>query len=1095
MKTSLNILFLTLICLFIASCNNKKDLHPKELVGGFNQLFEDKTGIDFNNAITENDTLNHFFMMQVYNGAGVAIGDINNDGLSDIYFCGNQVDDKLYLNKGNFKFKDITETSGISKIPGWSTGVTMADVNADGLLDIYVSRSGPFMSLKKRQNLLYINNGNNTFTESSKKFGLADYGFSSQALFFDMDNDNDLDMFQVNQPPDPRLVKRNGVSKKRRIYYTDRLYRNDNGKFRNISEEAGINKFGYGLGVCASDFNNDGYTDLYVANDYDAPDYLYFNNGDNTFKNVTSKNLKHVSRFSMGADAGDINNDGLIDVSTLDMASEDHYRSKTNMGSMSTEEFNKIVAYGEQYQYMFNTLQLNNGNGTFSDIGALAGIGKTDWSWATLIADLDNDGWKDIVVSNGIKRDIRNNDFSTNVVANLKQGNTDYLNMAKTAPSVPMPNYIFKNEKTLAFTNTSRDWGFDKPGFSNGMAYGDLDNDGDLDIVTNNMGSSAFVFENKATGNYLKFKFEGPDKNKFGYGVKIILKQKGITQTNENIVTKGYLSSVEPEMFFGLGKDIDVKEIKVIWPDGKTQLLENISANQTITLKYNNPEVKLALSKDITPIFKPIEASNIGVHFFHKENIYNDFEKQTLLPHKLSQNGPYITVGDINNDGIEDFFIGGASGQSGILYTQNKNGSFAENKSQPWNEDKEKEDLGGVFIDIDNDNDLDLYVCSGGNEFQINSKLLEDRLYINTGNGYFIKSKNRIPTIYESTETVKAMDVDGDGDKDLFVGGRLITGRYPFPAKSYFLINEKGYFKDKTNDIAPNLNNCGLITDATFTDFDKDGDQDLILVGEWMPITVLENTKGKFNDITTKLNLDKSQGMWWSITSGDIDNDGDDDYIIGNLGKNTKYKATLEKPFKIYANDFDGNGTNDIILAKPYKGNYVPLRGRECTSQQMPYVAKKFKDYHSFASSKLMDILPEDKFEGAAKYKINSFESILLLNNNDHFIQKTLPIEAQISPIKSSIITDTNNDGFQDVLVFGNHYPVEVETVRYDAGIGLLMLGNGTGNLKPVSPLKSGINIPYDSRDAQIIQTQNNKNLLLVTNNNDKPIILLDSND
>ncbi|WP_332243926.1 VCBS repeat-containing protein [Flavivirga spongiicola] len=1088
-----NISYLILAFILLASCNKGRSLHPNELIGGFDQHFEDKTGIGFNNAIKENDSLNHFFMMQVYNGAGVAIGDINNDGLSDIYFCGNQVNDRLYLNKGNFEFKDITETSGIAKVPGWSTGVTMADINADGLLDIYISRSGPSMRLKDRQNLLYINKGNNTFVESSKKFGLADYGFSSQALFFDMDNDNDLDMFQVNQPPDPRLIERNGVSKKRKKYYTDRLYRNDNGRFRNISEEAGINKLAYGLSVSASDFNNDGYIDLYVANDYDTPDYLYFNNGDGTFKNVINKSLRHISRFSMGSDAGDINNDGWIDISTLDMASEDHYRSKTNMGSMSTEAFNKIVAQGEHYQYMHNTLQLNHGNGQFSDVGALAGVGKTDWSWATLIADLDNDGWKDIVVSNGIKRDIRNNDFTAQVIANLKQGNTDYLSMSKTAPSVPMSNYIFKNDKALGFKNTSKDWGFDKPGFSNGMAYGDLDNDGDLDIVTNNMGSSAFVYENKATGNYLKFKFEGPKKNKFGYGTKVVLKQDDITQTNENIVTKGYLSSVESGVFFGLGKDTDVKEIEIIWPDGKTQLLENVPANQTITLKYNDPEVELALNTDVKPIFKSIAASYIGINFIHKEAIYNDFEKQTLLPHKLSQNGPFITVGDINNDGIEDFFIGGASGQSGVLYTQNKNGTFIEGKSQPWQKDKDMEDLGGVFIDIDNDNDLDLYVCSGSNEFEVNSKLLEDRLYVNTGNGSFIKSNNHIPKIYESTETVKVMDIDGDGDKDLFVGGRLIPGRYPFPAKSYFLINENGYFKDKTNDIAPALNNCGLITDATFTDFDKDGDHDLILVGEWMPITVLENTKGKFNDITTKLGLDKSQGMWWSITSGDIDNDGDDDYIIGNLGKNTKYKATLEKPFKIYANDFDGNGTNDVILAKPYKNDYVPLRGRECTSQQMPYVANKFKDYHSFASSKLMDILPKDKLEGAAKYIINSFESILLLNNNDHFIQKTLPIEAQVSPIKSSIITDANNDGFQDVFVFGNHYPVEVETVRYDAAIGLLMLGNGTGNLKSVSALKSGINIPYDSRDAQMIQTQNNKSLLLVTNNNYKPILLINN--
>lgn len=1093
MKIVNHVFFLIFIIVFIYSCKQKRDLYPKEIKGGFELLNKDKTGIDFINRIKETDSLNQINFMQIFNGAGVGIGDVNNDGLADIYFCGNQVNDRLYLNKGNFEFEDISEKSGINEFSGWSNGVTMADVNADGLLDIYVSRSGPSLKLKSRQNRLFINKGNLTFQESSKTYGLSDYGFSTQAVFVDFDNDNDLDMYQVNQLPDPRLFNRERVSKKHFKYYSDRLYRNNRGIFQNISKEAGIGGLTHGLSVSASDFNNDGFIDFYVANDYDEPDVLYMNNGDGTFKNKINKSFKHISWFSMGTDAGDINNDGFMDLITLDMASDDHYRSKTNMGSMSAKKFNGLVTSGKHHQYMVNTLQLNTGNGSFLDIGEIAGISKTDWSWAPLFADLDNDGLKDIIISNGIKKDLRNNDFVQKVKSKLRKGKTDYLKMSNEVPSVPISNCIFKNTGQMKFEKVSSNWGFNSPSFSNGVAYGDLDNDGDLDIVTNNIGASAFVYENKATGNYLKIEFEGPENNKLGYGAKVSINQKGVCQTNENIVTRGYLSSVESGIFFGLGKNVDIENVQVAWPDGKICDYKNVSANQTLTAYYSDSKKTLKEEEVSNPFFKSVNPSDIGINFLHKENIYDDFEKQILLPHKLSQNGPFITKGDVNKDGLEDFFVGGASGQSGKLYLQKENSTFYEHSFQPWEKDKKSEDLGCVFIDIDNDEDLDLYVCSGGNEFENNNKLLEDRLYINKGKGEFIKDNSRIPNFRESTECVKKADIDEDGDMDLFVGGRLISGKYPFPANSHILINENGYLIDKTSTIAPVLKSCGLVTDVTFSDYDKDEDLDLIIVGEWMPITILENDKGVFKDKTKMLNLDKSQGLWWSIKAADIDNDGDDDYVIGNLGMNNKFKASKEKPLKVYATDFDNNGTNDVILAKSYKDDYVPLRGRECMSQQMPFISEKFTDYHNFASSKLTDILPNKKIEEAINYQIENFQSILLLNEGGHFVQKVLPIEAQVSTLKSVEILDVNKDGYKDLLVFGNHFPVEVETVRYDAGIGLLLLGKGNGEFKSVSSLKSGINVPYDSRDVQIINNKSGEKLVIITNN-DAKISVLKSN-
>jgi hypothetical protein len=1087
-NTSL-ISILILAVTLISSCiTSERDVNPTELISGLELLSSKQTGITFNNSIKESETINHIYYNQLYSGAGVAIGDLNNDGYPDIFFGGNQVGDKLYINKGDFKFEDVSKKSKISQSPGWTWGITMADVNADGYLDIYVCRNGESMNPSDRKNKLFINNKDLTFTESAAEYGIADKGFSSQAVFFDMDNDGDLDMYLVNQIPDSRLFKRyKNIPKKRYQLYKDKVYKNEGGKFKEVSEDIGLGDgYTYGLSVSASDLNNDGWTDLYISNDYDDPDFLYYNNGDGTFRNVILDKVKHISRFSMGTDTGDINNDGAIDLLTLDMAAEDHYRSKTNMRSMNAQEFKEMIDKGDHHQYMFNTLQLNNGSGEFSDIANIAGIAKTDWSWAGLLADLDNDGFKDIIISNGVKKDVRNNDFLSGLYEKLKTDSQDFYNMSKLAPSNPLPNYIYKNKNGYEFENVTKKWGFDIPSFSHGLSYADLDNDGDLDIVTNNMESEAFIYKNNTNGNYLKVEFEGSQKNTFGYGAKVIVYHNNKIQVGENTVTRGYFSSKEPILFFGFGKEKKIDSLRVIWPDSKSFTYQNIKVNKTIIAKYSKASKQQLEIKNSKTIVAEIDAKNIGLDYKHIENEFDDFAEEVLLPHKLSNNGPFSASEDVNSDGLDDVFIGGSSGQEGVLFLQTVEGKFQRSLSRPWAKDKESEDLGALFFDLDGDGDKDLYVTSGGSEFKKGDKLLKDRIYINDGLGNFTKNSEAIPNIYESTQTVKASDIDADGDLDLFIGTRVIPGKYTFPATSYILLNKNGILKKAKGSTAQALKDIGMVTDAVFSDVDKDNDEDLIIVGEWMKIRVLENNEGEFEDSSKNFGkfLDNSRGMWWSITANDIDNDGDDDYIIGNLGKNNKFKASKKHPFKVYANDFDGNGTNDIVLAKYYKDGYVPMRGKECTTQQMPYVGEKFKDFHSFASSKLIDILPEKKIEDAVIYEISNFKSIILINNDGNLEPQSLPIQAQVSPIKSSIVDDFNNDGFKDLLLVGNHYGVEVETVRYDAGYGSLFLGDGKNNFTFLSPTSSGVYIPKDSRFISSIKTTQKQKIYLTTTNN-----------
>ena len=1078
-------LFLTIISI-AQSCSGKRVSSNNELISGFIKHEPKSTGVTFSNHIVESNSLNHLLQMQIYNGAGVAIGDINNDNLPDLFFAGNQEFDRLYLNKGKFRFEDISQESGINQINGWSTGVTMADVNADGFLDIYVSRCGFSTNLKDSQNMLYINNGDLSFSESSREYGIQNFGCSTQGVFFDMDNDNDLDFFQMSQPPDPRIADQFGIEEEKIKFYKDRLYKNDDGLFTEVSKAAGVNRLAYGLGLIVSDFDNDGYMDIYVANDYDAPDYYYRNNQDGTFTDIADISLNHMSRFSMGSDAGDFNNDGYSDLVVVDMSAADHYRSKTNMGSMDSEEFWEIVQSGGHYQYMFNALQLNNGTGTFSEIAQLAGIHSTDWSWTPLIVDLNNDGWKDIFISNGIKRDIRNNDYVEMVNKSLKRGANNYLEMAREAPSTPISNYIFKNTESLKFTEVGSDWMLDDPAFSIGVSYGDLDQDGDLDLVMNNMNSPAFIYENRANGNYLKIAFNGPKNNPWGIGTKVKVFHNGKMQLLEQIHSRGYLSSVEPSLLFGLGIDRLVDSIKINWSDGRVQLLKSIKVNQTLEVSYQDSTLRNNSTnrKDSEVYFEEVAPVDYGIDFVHQEEPFDDFRDQLLLPYKQSQNGPFVSVGDINADGLDDFFVGGAAKQDGILYLQ-ENKKFRKALHQPWQKNASGEDMGSTFFDADGDGDLDLYVCSGSNEFSDDDILQRDHFYLNYGLGNFVLADERIPAITEHTQVVRFADVDNDGDFDLFVGGRLINGKYPFPSDSYLLINENGFFSDKTRELAPDLKQLGLVTDGVFADIDNDNDSDLIIVGEWMPITILKNM-GDIGFVKDEMypELDNLRGLWWSVSVSDLDSDGDLDLIVGNLGENNKFKTSDENPFTLYANDFDNNGTHDVVLTQVYQGSFFPIRGKECSSQQMPFIKEKFADYHSYASSTLSEILPENTFESSLKREVNIFSSIVLLNQDSGFDRVDLPESAQISPIKSSLVRDFNGDGYKDLIVFGNHYPTEVETIRYDAGRGMLLLGRGSGIFEPLTGYISGLNINRDHRDSSFIDIDGITNLL-ITNNDD----------
>lgn len=1060
----------------------------------FSLLPAEKSKIDFNNTITESVDFNYFAYRYIYNGGGVAVGDINNDGLTDIYFTANQLPNKLYLNKGNLEFEDITESAGVSAKDGWKTGVTMVDINNDGNLDIYVSRSGANPDPDMRRNLLYVNNGNNTFTEKARDYGIDDPGYSNQAHFFDMDKDGDLDMYLVNHRID---FENTGLLYDRSTlqpteFDSDKLYRNNGSAFTNVSKEAGISNKAWGLSASIGDFNNDGWEDVYVANDFLEPDMLYINKGDGTFTENIKDHIQHISFYGMGSDYADINNDGYADLFVLDMVAPDHERSKRNMASMNVPQFWQMVDNGYHYQYMSNTLQLNNGNGTFSEIAQVAGIGKTDWSWAPLFADFDNDGNKDLFVTNGIAKDVTDNDFKISLdkknAAGEKMTFEEVMNMM---PGTKVANYIYKNNGNLKFKSMTEKWQMDQKVNSNGAAYADLDNDGDLELVINNLSDKASIYENLASketdNNYLKIKLKGSQHNPFGLGTKVyLLDDKGGIQYQEMYPSKGYLSSVDNILHFGLGKADEVQKVVIQWADGKQSTVENVDANQVLEVNYSEAN---GTAEPVNPVSAKYFAGaeqDLNIDFKHTDVPFNDFKKESLIPHKQSQNGPFISTADVNGDGLEDFFIGGAAGQSGELFLQTAEGKFTKADGQPFETDKASEDMGSVFFDADGDGDMDLYVSSGSNEFPEGSPMLAHRLYTNDGKGTFTKSSGIIPSINTSGMAVTAGDYDGDGDMDLFVGGKVVPQKYPYSPRSYLLKNEGGKFTDVTEAAAPGLVTPGMITDAEFTDMDKDGDLDLALVGEWMPICLFENNSGEFKNVSEEKGVTNSNGWWYSITPADLDGDGDMDFVCGNIGDNNKFHPSAEKPLLVYSTDFDDNGTNDIVLAKfNNQKKCLPVRGRECSSGQMPFILDKFPTYQSFAEASLQNIYTDEKLNNALKLEAKDFESCVLLNNNGKLEMAMLPVEAQLSPITGAIVMDVNKDGFMDIITAGNNHGAEVETMMYDAGRGTVMLGDGKGGFKAVNLLESGFFARGDVKDIKMIHIgADKKPAILVANNN-----------
>ncbi len=1047
--------------ILVLSCTkNTKQTPEKEVTkqaSVFEQLDESYTNVNFKNTVSENLYFNFLNYSYIYNGGGIAVGDINNDGFEDLYFGSNQESNKLYINKGDFLFQDITQKAKVADNGGWTTGVSMIDINNDGWLDIYVCKSGALGNAQERRNKLYINQKNNTFLEQAVNYGLDSNAFSTQAYYFDFDKDGDLDIYLVNH----RADFNNNVTIDPRIQYdfdpesTDQLFENIGGKFKDVTIISGIQNKAWGLSASIGDFNEDGWPDVYVANDFLEPDILYINNGDGTFTNKILEIFDHISANSMGSDYTDINNDLKPDLIVLDMLSEDHKRSKENMATMSSENFNHLVSVGYHYQYMSNMLQLNLGGGVYSEIGQMAGIAKTDWSWAPLLADFDNDGFNDLFVTNGIEHDLSNQDFRNRMQTNIRNRKKVTLKEAiDMMPSTKLSNKMFANKGDLTFQSVTKKWGFNQKMNSNGVVYSDLDNDGDLDLVLNNQSEVACIYKNNQSNNFIKLFFNGTKSNPHGIGTSASIYTKNGQQFKTLYTSRGFQSSVTNKLHFGLGKTTSIDSILIKWPEGGYSKLSNISSNQVLTINHPNKEEKLNIAPTKKPqYFTLLNDSIFGINYENSENAFDDYALQLLLPQKQSEKGAALAIADVNNDGHDDFFVGNGKGALAVLYIQNKNGSFRTSSVKTFEDDIGFEDNKALFFDMDADGDQDLYVCSGSYEDKQNSLWLQDRIYENDGKGNFTKRKV-LPKMLSISSTAAAVDFDQDGDLDLFVGGGIIPGKYPLSSPSYILKNENNKFIDVTDKITNGFDQLRVVNDAIFSDYDQDGDHDLLVVGEWMSIHIYNYSDGVF---TTSKNpvLDNYAGWYFKINASDIDQDGDLDYLIGNLGENNKFHPNQNKPLHIYAKDFDNNGSFDIILSKEANdGILLPVRGKECSSEQIPGLQEKFKTYKEFASASLIDMYGKQNLNEATHYTVNNFSSLVMINKGSgNFDIQQLPKSAQLGPTTDFVIADFDNDGNKDVFGVGSLYEAEVETIRYDASKGYFLSGEGFKRKFESSPI------------------------------------------
>ncbi|HWB28742.1 MAG TPA: VCBS repeat-containing protein [Chitinophagaceae bacterium] len=1071
----------TAIC--ICSCNtgnNSAGTQGDEL---FKLLPASQTHVDFNDTLTEGLNTNVLLYEYFYNGGGVAVGDLNNDGLQDIYFSGNMADNKLYLNKGKMQFEDVTDIAGVAARPGpWKTGVTIADVNGDGKPDIYICHSGMLRG-PKRANELFINIGNDAngvphFNEEAAQYGLADSGYSTQAYFFDYDRDGDLDMLLLHHNPhNLPVLDAAGTSKLFNTPNTEigvRLYKNDKNHFTDITASTGLNSsaLSYGLGAGISDINGDGWPDIYISNDYGVPDFLYINNHNGTFTNQVQSYLGHISEFSMGDAVADVNNDALPDIFTLDMLPEDNRRQKLLFAPDNYEKFDVLLKSGFYYQYMRNMLHINNGNNTFSEIGQLAGVSNTDWSWAPLFADFDNDGWKDLFITNGYLRDYTDMDFikymNDYTQAKGRLMREDVLDILHNMPASNVVNYIFKNNAKLGFTNTGKQWGINIPSNSTGAAYADLDNDGDLDLIVNNINQPAFIYQNQENSqinhHYLEIKLTGQGANTDGIGAKITIYCKGQKQYLEQMPARGYQSTVSNILHFGLDTFPVVDSLVVIWQSGKQQAVANIKANQVLNLKEADAVSASNYASPPQPLFSQVKSP---INYVNQGPGINDFLRQPLMVNPLSFSGPCMVKADVNGDDLEDIYAGGGNGQAGTLYVQQKDGSFQVKAEPAFDGDKMSEDVDAVFFDANGDGFADLYVVSGGyDNYAPGDPLLQDRLYINDGKGNFTKDAAALPEMHVSKSCARVADINGDGHPDIFVGGRVIPGQYPETPPSYVLINDgKGKFADETATVAPALQKAGMVTDAAWIDVNGDNKQDLVLAGEWMPILVFVNENGKLVDRTSTYFEKKYSGWWNKIFVGDFNGDGKKDLIIGNLGENSQCRVSDKEPADIYYKDFDNDGYIDPILCFYIQGKSYPYVSRDELLTQLTTLRKKFTDYKSYADATINDVFDGGELNDAGHLQANYLKTAYFTCGvNGKFIEQQLPLQAQFSPVFAIDSIDYDHDGREDLLLCGNINHARLRFGKYDANYGVLLHNDGAGHFSYITQPQSGFDIRGDVR-------------------------------